>query len=59
MTRSSSTYGTGAVDGANAFVNDMRYVLTDLNTLGWVLIILGVIQLTGGFSLLAVTPTAG
>ena len=26
---------------------------TNLNTLGWVLIILGVIQLTGGFSLIA------
>ena len=26
---------------------------TNLNTLGWALIILGVIQLTGGFSLLA------
>ena len=46
-------YGIGALDGANAFVNDTRYVLTNLNTLGWALIILGVIQLTGGFSLLA------
>ena len=46
-------YGIGALDGANAFVNDTRYVLTNLNTLGWVLIILGVIQLTGGFSLMA------
>jgi len=46
-------YGIGALDGANAFVNDTRYILTNLNTLGWVLIILGVIQLTGGFSLLA------
>ena len=46
-------YGIGALDGANAFVNDTRYVLTNLNTLGWALIILGAIQLTGGFSLLA------
>ncbi|HEX5924170.1 MAG TPA: hypothetical protein VFY45_10075, partial [Baekduia sp.] len=46
-------YGIGALDGANIFVNDRRYILTDLNTLGWVLIILGVIQLTGGFSLMA------
>ena len=46
-------YGIGAVDGANAFVNDTRYVLTDLNTLGWVLIVLGAVQLTGGFSLFA------
>jgi hypothetical protein len=46
-------YGIGALDGANVFVNDQRYVLTDLNTLGWVLIILGVIQLAGGLSLMA------
>jgi hypothetical protein len=44
-------YGIGALDGANVFVNDQRYVFTNLNTMGWVLIILGIIQLTGGFSL--------
>ena len=44
-------YGIGALDGANVFVNDTRYVLTNLNTMGWVLIILGIIQLAGGFSL--------
>jgi hypothetical protein len=46
-------YGIGALDDANIFVNDTRFILDDLNTLGWVLIILGVIQLTGGFSLMA------
>jgi hypothetical protein len=46
-------YGIGALDDANVFVNDKRYILTNLNTLGWVLIILGIIQLTGGFSLMA------
>jgi hypothetical protein len=46
-------YGIGALDDANFFVNDTRYILTNLSTLGWVLIILGVIQLTGGFSLMA------
>jgi hypothetical protein len=44
-------YGIGALDGANVFVNDKRYILTDLNTMGWVLIVLGVIQLGGGVSL--------
>jgi hypothetical protein len=44
-------YGIGALDDANVFVNDQRFILTNLNTLGWVLIILGVVQLTGGFSL--------
>ena len=46
-------YGIGALDDASIFVNDQRFVLDNLNTLGWVLIILGVIQLTGGFSLIA------
>ena len=45
-------YGIGALDGANIFVNDQRYVLTDLSVLGWVLIVLGVIQLAGGLSLM-------
>jgi hypothetical protein len=46
-------YGIGALDDANIFNDDKRYVLDNLNTLGWVLIVLGVIQLTGGFSLIA------
>ena len=46
-------YGFGALDDANVFVNDTRLIFDNLNTYGWVLIILGVIQLTGGFSLLA------
>src|SRR6476661_5423084 len=45
-------YGIGALDNAHIFVNEKRFILTDLNTMGWVLIILGVIQLTGGFSLM-------
>jgi len=46
-------YGIGALDDANIFAGDTRYILDNLNTLGWVLIILGIIQLTAGFSLLA------
>ncbi len=46
-------YGIGALDDASYFVGDTRFVLDNLNTLGWVLIIVGVIQLTGGFSLAA------
>ena len=46
-------YGFGALDDAQIFVGDTRFVLDNLNTLGWVLIILGAVQLTGGFSLLA------
>jgi hypothetical protein len=46
-------YGIGALDNANVFTDDRRYILTNLNTLGWVLIILGLIQLAGGLSLMA------
>ena len=46
-------YGIGALDDANIFVNDTRFILYDLNTMGWVLIVLGVVQLSGSFSLLA------
>jgi hypothetical protein len=46
-------YGIGALSDANIFHNGQRYVFTNLNTLGWVLIVLALIQLTGGFSLLA------
>jgi vacuolar-type H+-ATPase subunit I/STV1 len=44
-------YGFGALDDANYFAGDTRFVLENLNTLGWVLILLGVVQLTAGFSL--------
>jgi uncharacterized membrane protein SirB2 len=46
-------YGIGALDNANIFVNDTRFIFSNLNTMGWVMIILGVIQLAGGLSLMA------
>ena len=49
-------YGIGALDGANIFVNDQRFVLTNLNTMGWVLILLGIIQIAGGLSLYVGNP---
>jgi len=46
-------YGIGALDDAKIFVNDTRIIFTNLHTMGWVMIILGIIQLTAGFSLFA------
>ncbi len=46
-------YGIGALDNANIFAGDTRFILSNLNTLGWVLIVLGLIQMTAGFSLMA------
>ncbi|MGK2955067.1 MAG: DUF7144 family membrane protein [Solirubrobacterales bacterium] len=45
-------YGIGALDNANIFVNDTRFIFSDLNTLGWVLIVLGAIEFIAGLSLL-------
>jgi hypothetical protein len=44
-------YGIGALSDANIFHNGQRYVFSNLNSLGWTLLVLGVLQLTGGFSL--------
>jgi tetrahydromethanopterin S-methyltransferase subunit C len=49
-------YGIGAIADANFYANDTRYILTNLNVLGWLLIIVGLIQLTGGFSLMSGNP---
>jgi hypothetical protein len=46
-------YGIGALGDANVYVGEKRLVFDNLHTYGWVLIILGVIQLSGGLSLLA------
>ena len=45
-------YGIGALGKANVFTNDHRYIFSNLNVYGWVLIVLGVIQFTGALSLL-------
>ncbi|MBK5111664.1 MAG: hypothetical protein JJE10_09975 [Thermoleophilia bacterium] len=46
-------YGIGALGDASVYVNETRFIFSDLHTYGWILIILGVVQLTGGFSLMA------
>jgi hypothetical protein len=37
-------YGIAAIDNANFFVHNARYVLGDLNTWGWFVLALGVLQ---------------
>jgi hypothetical protein len=46
-------YGIGAISDANFFVNDNHYVFSSLHTWGWITLIIGIFQLTGGFSLAA------
>jgi len=46
-------YGIAALDSSSIYANDTRIVFDNLNTLGWVLLIWGVLELIAGFSLLA------
>ena len=44
-------YGIAAIGNAH-FFNNTQYVFSSLHTWGWITVIVGVIQLTGGFSLM-------
>jgi|GEM_PF-432619 len=44
-------YGFAAIGNAH-FFNNTQYVFSSLHTWGWITVIVGVIQLTGGFSLM-------
>jgi hypothetical protein len=46
-------YGIAAISGAHFYDESTRYLFSSLNTWGWITAILGFIQLTGGFSLMA------
>jgi len=44
-------YGIAAIGDSKFFINDSKYILSNLNTWGWVTLIIGVIQLFAAFSL--------
>jgi hypothetical protein len=46
-------YGIAAVGNSHFYVSEVHYVFSSLHTWGWITIILGIIQLTGAFSLFA------
>jgi hypothetical protein len=46
-------YGIAAIADANFWVGNDHFVLANLSTWGWFLVIIGVIQLFAGFSLFA------
>ena len=45
--------GIGAVDDSKFFVGNTKYVFGDLNTWGWVILILGSVQILTAFGLFA------
>jgi hypothetical protein len=46
-------WGIAAIDDANFFIQEERYILSDLNTWGWIILIIGVIQVIAAFSIWA------
>lgn len=44
-------YGIAAIDESGFFVQDTKYILSDLRTWGWVTLILGVIQVVAAYSI--------
>lgn len=46
-------YGIAALDDSRFFTENVTLIASDLNTYGWVILLLGVIQLTAGVSLFA------
>lgn len=43
-------YGIAAIDQSSFFVANTQFILSGLNTWGWVLLIIGVLQLVAAFS---------
>jgi len=44
-------FGIAAVSDASFYANNTHYVVSSLHTWGWITILIGVVQLTAGFSL--------
>jgi hypothetical protein len=44
-------YGIAAIADANFYVNSTHYVVSSVHTWGWITLLVGVLQLTAGFSL--------
>ena len=44
-------YGIAAIGDSSFFIQDQKYILSNLNTWGWVTLLLGVLQLIAAFSL--------
>jgi hypothetical protein len=45
--------GIGAIDNANFYVNNAQFVVSDLNTWGWVLLITGIVQFLAALGIMA------
>jgi hypothetical protein len=46
-------WGIAAIGESSFFVQDTRYILSELNTWGWIVLIIGALQLVAAFSIWA------
>jgi hypothetical protein len=44
-------WGIAAIDTASFFLEDERFIISDLKTWGWIILIVGVLQLIAAFSI--------
>ena len=44
-------WGIAAIDGSTFFVEDTKFIIEDLNTMGWIVLGIGVLQLIAAFSM--------
>jgi hypothetical protein len=44
-------YGIAAIGDSSFFIEDSRYILSGLNTWGWIILVIGVLQFFAAFSL--------
>jgi hypothetical protein len=45
--------GIAAIDDANFFVGDAQFIISDLNTWGWVILLTGTVQVLAGLGIMA------
>jgi hypothetical protein len=46
-------YGIAAISNSTFYVADAKYILSDLNTYGWVVLVIGIVQLAVGAGVFA------
>jgi hypothetical protein len=44
-------WGIAAIDSANFFVEEERFIFSDLNTWGWIILTIGIIQVSASLSI--------
>lgn len=46
-------YGIAAISNSKFFLNETKYIISDLKTWGWIVLIIGILELFAAFSLLS------